>query len=205
MRFRLPSHLVLALSGLVLLGGCSSAPLTAPPAASGDPVVATFAGETLTLGAFEDRYTLALGSREAAAADSLEAYEDFLSRYVDFRLKVRQARDLGLADDPEIRREINEYREQLAKPYLLERTVLEDIVRDLYEKQREEVRASHILLRVDEDAAPEDTLRAYERPHGHPRLRPRRGRTSPRWPRAIPRTPPPPRTAATSGTSPAAG
>src|SRR5690606_38946010 len=54
-------------------------------------------------------------------------------------------------------------REQLAKPYLLERAVLEDIVRDLYEKQQEEIRASHILVRVDENAAPEDTLRAYER------------------------------------------
>src|SRR5690606_609463 len=64
-----------------------------------------------------------------------------------------------------IRQEVDDYREQLAKPYLLERTVLEDIVRDLYEKQQEEIRASHILLRVDENAAPEDTLRAYERLH----------------------------------------
>ncbi len=162
MRFRLPSLLVLALSGTALLGGCSAS-ITAPSDGSRDPVVATFGNETVTLSDFEDRYTLALGSRQAAAADSLGAYEDFLARYVDFRLKVLQARDLGLADDPEIRREINEYREQLAKPYLLERAVLEDIVRDLYEKQKEEIRASHILVRVDENAAPEDTLRAYER------------------------------------------
>lgn len=154
----------LFLSAAALLGACSSASLTAPPPSTDEsPVVATFAGETLTLDEFEDRYARAVGGRAAAAADSLAAYEDFLSRYVDFRLKVQQARDLGLAADPEIRREITQYREQLAQPYFMERTVLDDIVRDLYEKQQEELRASHILIRVDEDAAPEDTLRAYER------------------------------------------
>ncbi len=151
---------VLALCGLA--AGCTTASITTPPTEmERDPVVATFAGETLTLDEFETRYALASGSAEAAAADSLGAYKDFLSRYVDFRLKVQQARDLGIADDPEIRQEINDYRAQLAKPYLLERTVLEEIVRDLYAKQQEEIRASHILLTVDETAAPEDTLAAY--------------------------------------------
>ena len=146
-----------------LFGACTSAPITTPTAEPGSPVVATFAGETLTLDEFEERYARTVGGRAEAASDSLEAYEDFLTRYVDFRLKVQQARDLGLATDPDLRREIAQYREQLAQPYFLERAVLDDIVRDLYEKQQEEVRASHILVRVAENAAPEDTLRAYER------------------------------------------
>src|SRR5690606_7765946 len=65
MRFRLPSLLVLALSGTALLGGCSAS-ITAPSDASPDPVVATFGNETVTLADFEDRYALALGSRQAA-------------------------------------------------------------------------------------------------------------------------------------------
>ena len=161
---RLFSVLTALLVGSSLLAtGCATSPLTAGAPASADPVVATFAGETLTLDEFETRYALASGGREAAAEDDLAAYQDYLTRYVDFRLKVQQARDLGLADDPEILREINDYRDQLAKPYLLERTVLEDIVRDLYEKQKEEIHAAHILLNVAENAAPEDTLRAYTR------------------------------------------
>jgi len=143
------------------VAGCSgSAPTATAPTG---PVVAEFAGERLTLADFEDRYARSTGTRTAAARDSLEAYEDFLTRYVDFRLKVREARRLGLAEDPEIRREIEEYREQLARPYLVEREVMEGIIRDLYEKQQEEVRASHILLTLAEDAPPADTLRAYTR------------------------------------------
>ncbi|MEP0545345.1 MAG: peptidylprolyl isomerase [Rhodothermales bacterium] len=148
-----------ALAGLAVLlfAGCSSGRLPA----SDDRAVAQFAGETLTLDEFETRYALSVGGREAAAQDSFPAYADFLSRYVDFRLKVQQARDLGLDEDTALVREINDYRAQLAKPYFVEREVLDGIIRDLYDKQKEELRASHILLRVDENAAPEDTLAAY--------------------------------------------
>lgn len=159
-RFRLLA--VFAALGLFAIG-CSSSPLTTDALDADDPAVATFAGETLTLDEFETRYALASGGVEAASEDSLEAYQDFLQRYVDFRLKVQLARDLGLADDPAIQQEIADYRAQLAKPYLLERTVLEKVIQDLFEKQQEEIRASHILLRVDESAAPEDTLAAYQK------------------------------------------
>jgi peptidyl-prolyl cis-trans isomerase SurA len=155
--------LLLALipAGALALASCAGPATTAPPGQAN--VVAEFAGERLTLAEFEEQYARSAGSRAAAAADSLEAYEDFLTRYVDFRLKVREARRLGLDQDPELRAEIDSYRDQLAQPYLLEREVLEDIIRDLYEKQQEEVAASHILLMVDEHAAPADTMAAYQR------------------------------------------
>ena len=166
---RLRTSIVLpatALAGLLvsLLAGCSSGRVTAPDAADtpDEQVVATFAGETLTLGEFEQRYARSVGGRETAAQDSFAAYADFLERYVDFRLKVRQARDLGLGEDSTIQREIDDYRAQLAKPYFLEREVLDGIIRDLYDKQQEEINAAHILLRVDESAAPADTLAVYE-------------------------------------------
>lgn len=157
----------LALAGLLVssLIGCSSGSLTTADTseASDEPVVATFAGETLNLDEFERRYALSVGGREAAAQDSFAAYADFLQRYVDFRLKVQQARDLGLDESPELQQEIDDYREQLAKPYFLEREVIDGIVRDLYNKQQQEVRASHVLIRVDPNAEPADTLAAYNK------------------------------------------
>ncbi len=154
----------LALAGLLvsLFAGCSSGGMISS-GSSDDRVVAEFAGETLTLNEFEDRYALAVGGREAAAQDSFPAYADFLSRYVDFRLKVQQARDIGLDKDTALVQEVNDYRTQLAKPYFLEREVLDGIIRDLYEKQNEEIRAAHILIRLDENAPPSDTLAAYNK------------------------------------------
>ncbi|MEO1571981.1 MAG: peptidylprolyl isomerase [Bacteroidota bacterium] len=139
-------------------------PTTAPVVATvppPPPVAAEFAGESLSLEDFEGQYARSVGSREDAAADTLGAYEDFLERYVNFRLKVQAARDLGLDDDSSYVAELDDYREQLARPYLLEQEVTERVVQALFDRQQEEVRASHILLRVTPEAAPADTLAAF--------------------------------------------
>lgn len=154
------------LAFVLLLGaaaGCSSTRSALPPAAEDPSVVAVFGDDVLTLDEFEERYARSVGSHEAAADDSLAALRDFLDRYVNFRLKVRAAEAAGLGASPEIRQEIDTYRANLARPYLLEQEVLEPIIRDLYAKQQEIIDVSHLLIRVAPDAAPSDTLAAYEK------------------------------------------
>ena len=157
---------MLSLTGLfaLLLVGCSGPREMTPP--SNDPppdVVALFDGGVVTMEEFETQYARSVGGREAAADDSLSEYQDFLSRYLDFRLKVQAARDAGLDRDSSLQAEIARYRNQLARPYLLEQRVTEPLLRDLYEKKKEVVDASHILIRVSPNASPEDTLEAYNR------------------------------------------
>lgn len=156
---------ILCLSAILLASGCTStrqAPTTVSPATMG-PIVAQIGDEALTLHEFERRYARSVGGRESAADDSLAQYRDFLDRYVEFRLKVKAAQEAGLDKDAGVLQEITTYRQQLARPYVLERAVLEPIARRIYERQREVVDASHILLRLDEQASPADTLAAFEK------------------------------------------
>ncbi len=149
------------------LSGCSGSrpPAPEPELDLTDPdlPVATYADEALTLSEFEDAYATAVGGRTTAANDSLGAYQDFLERYVNFRLKVRQAYEIGLDQDSALQAEMASYRDQLARPYFTDQAVLDAIVRDLYEKQKEEISAAHILVQVAEDAPAADTLAAYEK------------------------------------------
>ena len=149
---------------LITAVGCGSANQTRMPDEADNPnVVAVFNDEVLTLDEFEQRYIRSSGTLEAAREDSLAEYQDFLERYVNFRLKVQAAEEAGITDLPSVRNEIRSYRANLARPYLLEQEVLEPLVRTLYERQQKMVDVSHILLRVEPDAAPADTLAAYER------------------------------------------
>ncbi|MEM1127366.1 MAG: peptidylprolyl isomerase [Bacteroidota bacterium] len=143
--------------------GCSGSRSALPPEAEDPSVVAVIGPEVVTLDEFERRYTRSSTNAESAAQDSVGAYLDFLDRYVEFRLKVLAAQEEGYAQDADIQQEINTYRSQLARPYLLEREVVEPIIRDLYAKSQEMVDASHLLIRVDQTARPADTLAAYER------------------------------------------
>lgn len=155
---------VCILAGTVAtLSACGGTASTLTEEVSNPNIVARFAGEELTVGQFEGRYARSVGGRAAAVRDSLAEYEDFLSRYVDFRLKVTEARANGLDKEPALLEEIEQYKKQLATPYLIDQEVVDRLVKDLYERQQEEISASHILVRIDGNGSPEDTLAAYQR------------------------------------------
>ena len=114
--------------------------------------LATFDGYSLDRSEFEERYTRTSGEKKAAASQPMSEYVDFLERYVNFRLKVTDAIAKGLDQDPELQKELKDYRDQLARPYLVEQEVIDSLVLDVYNKQQEQIRASHILIRVEENA-----------------------------------------------------
>ena len=150
-----------ALAIVLLAAGCggSRPAAPAPPAldADGSPVVATWTADTLSLREFEEAFTQADGTLADTATNTLERRLDFLSRYVDFRLKVLAAREAGYAEDSTYQAEVESYRDQLAGPYFTDKEIFDDIVRDIYDKQAEEVRVRHILFRPRSA----DTTQAY--------------------------------------------
>lgn len=90
-------------------------------------------------------------------------FKEYFDLFVDFKLKLRQARDMGLDTSNTYIEELQKYREQLIQPYLQNPEATEGLIKEAYERTIEEVRASHILLKLEENAAPKDTLEAYQR------------------------------------------
>ena len=157
--------LLLFTSFLVIAGCTSSSPTViiadeSAEDASDKPVVAVIDGLNITLDDFKAHYDRN-GRTSATQAQDLAEYQDFLTRFVDFRLKVLQARKEGLDQDPTLQEEIDQYRLQLARPYLFEREIFEPLVREMYDRRLEAVDASHILITVSKTDSPEDTLNAW--------------------------------------------
>lgn len=125
-------------------------------------VVAEIGDYELTLGEFEEQYIRNNGGEAAAVRSSMEDRKEFLNLLVKYRLKVLEARDKGFHEDPEILKELEEYRNSLAVPYLTERALIDPAVEDLYNRRLEEVRAAHVLIRIPTDSLGQpDTLTAY--------------------------------------------
>lgn len=118
-------------------------------------------GQPIDAEEFTHQFSRTVSNVDEVRFDSLEALEDFLVRYVDFKVKVLEARDAKYQLLPEIVDEIGQYKTQLARPFLLERKVFEPLVRQMYDRRSQAVDASHILITVAEDASPSDTLAAY--------------------------------------------
>lgn len=92
-----------------------------------------------------------------------ETLDEYMELYKKFKLKVAEAEALGYDTIPALQKELNGYKEQLARPYLVDSSKNKELVEEAYQRMKEEVHASHILVKVEENASPEDTLKAYKK------------------------------------------
>ena len=97
---------------------------------------------------------------KVATKEDLDEYMELFSK---FKLKVTEAEDLGMDTAASFIKELDGYRVQLEKPYLVDKQVNERLITEAYDRINTEIRASHILIKKDGSATPEDTLKAYNR------------------------------------------
>ena len=121
-------------------------------------VLMTIAGEDVTVSDFMHVYNKNNLNKEE---NSQEAIREYLDLYINFRLKVMEAEEMGLDTSQSFIKELEGYRKQLAQPYFKDETMAEELLEEAYERKQWDIRASHILLRVDRNADPEDTLAAF--------------------------------------------
>lgn len=123
-------------------------------------VLMTINGENITVGDFKRVY------EKNNYSDNLygeQDVRDYLDLYINFKLKVNEAMALKMDTTQSFISELKGYRTQLAKPYFIDESVNEELLKEAYDRLTKDVRASHILVMVDEDAIPEDTLKAYNK------------------------------------------
>lgn len=89
--------------------------------------------------------------------------DEYIDLFVNYKLKVIEAENLGYDTAKSFIVEFNGYKNQLAKPYLQNEELKEELIKEAYERYKFEVHASHILIRCPENALPEDTLKAYQK------------------------------------------
>lgn len=124
-----------------------------------DPVLMTVDGRPVTRSEFESIYK----KNNKDAPVTKEALDEYLELFINYKLKVRAAEAAGMDTAAKFRTELAGYRTQLARPYLIDRGLNDQLMHEAYARKTEEVRASHILVTVAEDAAPEDTAAAWKR------------------------------------------
>ncbi|MEO8066885.1 MAG: peptidylprolyl isomerase [Flavobacteriales bacterium] len=127
--------------------------------ATDDPVLMTVDGKPVTRSEFEAIYK----KNNKDAAVTKEALDEYMELFINYKLKVREAESLGMDTVKKFRDELSGYRTQLARPYLVDRNLNDQLMQEAYGRSQQEVRASHILVSCTPEASPEDTLKAYKK------------------------------------------
>ena len=88
-------------------------------------------------------------------------FESYLELFINYKLKLAEAYDLGLQNDPKYKSELNKYVKQLQNTYLTDRETEEKFLKEAYERTKYEVNVSHVLIRIDEND--NDTIDVYNK------------------------------------------
>ena len=138
----------------------SSCKTTAPPqqiVTETEPLL-KIGNEAFSIEDYQESYNRNKNVSDSTGELSPEAY---LNSYKDLKIKVLHAKQEGKDTTVDYREEINSYRDQLAKNQLVDKALVEKLAIEAHNRLKQEVRASHILIGVSEDASPADTLEAY--------------------------------------------
>lgn len=139
-----------------LLLSCASSAL----AQNEDP--ALFTVKNTPVRASEFRYIYAKTNQDKADFSD-KSVRDYLDLYIKFKLKVQKAREMRLDTVESTKAELEGYRRQLANSYLVDKEVTDKLIRETYERTKQDVDISHILTLCDRNAKAADTLRAFNR------------------------------------------
>ena len=88
-------------------------------------------------------------------------FESYLELFINYKLKLAEAYEIGLQNDPKYKSELNKYIKQLQNTYLTDRETEDKFLNEAYERTKSEVDVSHVLIRIDENE--NDTLKIYNK------------------------------------------
>ena len=92
-----------------------------------------------------------------------EYLDEYMQLFVNFKLKVKEATELGLDTNAAFKSELNGYRIQLAKPYLKNKEFDKGMLSEAYERMQQDIKASHILIKVDKNSTAKKDKEAYDK------------------------------------------
>jgi peptidyl-prolyl cis-trans isomerase SurA len=126
-----------------------------------DQIVLEVGQNKVTMRDYENFYLRNSSTLESAQKSSQAEREHFLDLLTNYKLKLQDAYDRHLLDDPEIMSELREYRSTLASTFLIEKDITGPGIRRLYDRRQKQVHVQQILLAMKPDASPADTLRIF--------------------------------------------
>jgi peptidyl-prolyl cis-trans isomerase SurA len=91
------------------------------------------------------------------------ALREYLNLYSLFKMKVQEAEILRLDTIQSIDEELDNYRHQLARNYLSDKEVTDKLVREAYDRMKDEIHVAHILVSCAPNASPADSMAAYRK------------------------------------------
>lgn len=105
-------------------------------------------------------YMLSKNRQFKTAEQKIDSADFFtnLELFINYKLKVQEAVNLGLDKTEEFSREFEMFKDDLTQPFLIKNSLQEGELMKAYNRMKEVIKASHILLQFPPNASQADTI-----------------------------------------------
>ncbi len=132
---------------------------------------------SLTLIGQNDKTLLVIENQKVPVSEFLDIYtknnknvdyskasiDEYLDLFINYKLKLMEIQRLRLDTQKNFINEFQKYRDQLAQSYLIDKNTVDKLLNEAYNRIQNDVRVSHILVKLSPYANPKDTLKAYNK------------------------------------------
>ena len=148
------AKIFLLVISVLLIAGCSK---------KDKSVIAELGNEDIYLYEFEGQILKTTQNPDSLKTKSIEEKNALLDQYINYRLKVKDARDRGLDTLTDIKNDLQEFKKNIYL-FLINKEVVQPQIEKLYDRKKYEYKVSHILINLPpKDVKPEDSIRAYQK------------------------------------------
>lgn len=125
-----------------------------------DPVLLSIGDETYAKSEFERLFSK---NKNVLQSEEAEDTDKNIALFIDYILKIKEAEAQGLDTLPGFKQQYSSFQKELSTKYIFETEVTEKIVKQAYDRLKWQKNVDYILVQVDQNASPQDTLKAYQK------------------------------------------
>ncbi len=120
--------------------------------------LATYGNQSIS----KEQFLSAFQKNNTNTAPTEKAYREYLTLYINYRLKVKAAMDLRLDTLPNQVNEVKNFRSQIVDQYVNDEPSVNRLVEEVFKRSQTDVHLQHIFISAPRSALPADTLKALQ-------------------------------------------
>jgi len=126
-----------------------------------EAILFTVGAKPVTAGEFLFMFNKANPEKEAGTRQA--KIDEYLELYINLKLKVLDAEAANMNEQNKFVKEYEDSRQQLIQSYLTDKNISEKLIQEGYERLKEEVNVSHLLIEVEPGASIEEEEKALKK------------------------------------------
>jgi len=110
----------------------------------------------------KDEFLRIYNKNKSIAEDHQKSIDEYIDLFINYKLKVLEAENLGYDTMSSFIEEMDNYTTQLTDSYLENDEKLDSMVVEAYKRSLEEISGKHILFQISYNSLPQDTIKVYD-------------------------------------------